>query len=173
MMTLILILAGSILLLFAFVVFYGAPYVPSRKRYINEAFGNLYRLDSKDVLVDFGSGDGVVLREASKRGAKSIGYELNPLLVVISKVLSRRHRNIEVRLASYWHAHLPKSTTVIYVFSVQRDAGRIERKVQEETNRLDKEIKVICYGSPLNKRPDASYQAYTLYVFRPLQLSEA
>ena len=68
---------------FGLVVFRGAPYVPSKKTYINQAFSDLYPLTDKDVLVDVGSGDGVVLRSATKFGALAIGYEINPILVIM------------------------------------------------------------------------------------------
>lgn len=172
-MTLTIILVGAIILLFAFVVFYGAPYVPSRKKYINEAFDELYRLGSKDVLVDFGSGDGVVLRQAAKRGSRAVGYELNPVLVLLSRILSRKQNKVEVKLASYWNASLPNDTTIVYIFSVQRDSYRMGLKIQEESNRLNRPLNVMCYGSPLSKKPDATIRAYTLYTFHPLQSTKA
>ena len=76
---------AAVVLLFGFVAFTGAPYVPSRRRDLQKAFDELYRLKKTDVLVDIGSGDGIVLREASRRGARAIGYELQPLLVLISR----------------------------------------------------------------------------------------
>jgi len=82
-------IVGVAILLFGLIVFRGAPYVPSQKRYVRQAFDELYPLGIRDVLVDVGSGDGIVLRLAAERGAQAIGYELNPLLVIISRWLSR------------------------------------------------------------------------------------
>ncbi|MGE5327872.1 MAG: hypothetical protein ACM3KH_00905, partial [Thiobacillus sp.] len=103
-------------MLFSFMVFFGAPYVPSRPSFIRQAFDELYSLSDKDVLVDIGSGDGSVLREASRRGSRAVGYEINPLLVILSKLISGKDKKVQVVLTDFWRSHLPKDTTVIYLF---------------------------------------------------------
>jgi spermidine synthase len=55
-----------------------------KKSILNLAFHELYQLTENDNFVDIGSGDGVVLREASKIGARAVGFEINPILVFIS-----------------------------------------------------------------------------------------
>lgn len=163
-----------IVLLFGLVVFRGAPYVPSRKMYIRQALSELYPLTVKDVLVDIGSGDGIVLREAAKIGARAIGYEINPLLVIISRLLSRRYRKVSIHLVDFWIAKLPDETTVIYVFSVARDISKVVKKVQNETNRLNRPIHLIIYANKLDdKQVVKIVGAYYLYTFYPLQLDKA
>ena len=71
---------SAIAIIVGFSAFMGAPYLPSHRRDVARAFDELYPLSSSDVLLDIGSGDGVVLRQASKRGARAIGYEIHPLL---------------------------------------------------------------------------------------------
>ena len=70
---------------FAFVLLYGAPYLPTRKAQANRAL-DLLKLKEGDIFVDLGSGDGAVLIEAAKRGLVCYGYELNPLVWLVSKV---------------------------------------------------------------------------------------
>ncbi|HEU4716091.1 MAG TPA: hypothetical protein VFS14_04660, partial [Candidatus Saccharimonadales bacterium] len=72
-MTIIWILC-AVVLLFGFVVFRGAPYVPSHKKDVAIAFEELYEVGKNDVVVDVGSGDGIILRMAAKRGARAVGY---------------------------------------------------------------------------------------------------
>lgn len=164
------LIVAILVLTFGLVVFRGAPYVPSRKKYIKPAFYKLYRLDSNDVLVDIGSGDGIVLREAAKMGARAIGYEINPILVLISRFLSRKYNQVDVRLADFWLSRLPDDTTVVYVFAVSRDTKKILKWVQTEVDRLGRDIYLISYGSQLNlAKPVKCIDAYSLYVFRPLQ----
>jgi len=168
---LILLIVG---LIFGLVAFRGAPYVPSRKKYIKQALTELYPLSDKDMLVDIGSGDGIVLREAAKTGAKAIGYEINPILVLISRFISRNNELIVVRLADFWLSHIPKGTTVIYVFSVTRDMNKILKWVQNETNQLGTTIYLITYGSGIKGGESIkNVGAYNLYVFYPLQLGKA
>lgn len=163
-------LAGVLVLGFGFVAFFGAPYVPSRKRDVEHALCELYTLNNKDVLLDLGSGDGTVLRAAACHGAKAIGFELNPILVLISRFLSRRFPKVETRVANMWHASFPLDTTVVYIFGVSRDADRLQHKLQVEATTLNRPLAVICYGTTLAKvKPTSQAGAHFLYMFYPLQ----
>ncbi|HUC96344.1 MAG TPA: hypothetical protein VMR16_01630 [Candidatus Saccharimonadales bacterium] len=168
------------LLLIIMVIFFGvvtlrgAPYLPSKKKYINQALRELYPLTTKDVLVDIGSGDGIVLREAAKLGARAIGYEINPVLVLVSRCLSRKNKRIEVRLVDFWLTHLPNGTTIVYVFSIQRDMKKIMKWMQNETNRLNRPIYLMSFGFELgDMEPIKNVGAYNLYMFHSLQSGEA
>jgi SAM-dependent methyltransferase len=163
-----------IVFIFSFVVFRGAPYVPSRKRELTEAFEQLYPLSHKDTLIDIGSGDGIVLREAAKYGAKAIGYELNPILVLIARFLSRKQPLVAVYLADFWLVKLPKETTVVYVFGESRDIAKMAKKVESEAGRLRKRLTLISYGIAVpGVEPIKKVGAYYLYQFSPLQSEKA
>lgn len=156
---------------FGFVAFMGAPYVPSQRRYMRRAFEKLYRLSAEDVLVDIGAGDGRVLRMARQFGARAVGYEINPLLWTVARLASWRDGSVAVRFQNFWSSPLPDETSVVYAFSVHRDQVRLAKKLQQEANRLNKTIALLCYGDPLPSRyvVDATLDAYTLYRFHPLQ----
>jgi hypothetical protein len=172
-MIVIWILIWVVILSFGFIVLRGAPYVPSRRRYIERAFTALYPLGKKDVLVDIGSGDGIVLRIASEHGATAIGYELNPILVIISRVLSRRHKQASVILADFWLTPLPDNTTVVYAFTVTRDIKKMTRRITSESTRLGRPIRLISYGNTLpGVTLDGAIDAYTLYTITPLQIDK-
>lgn len=167
-------IVGVLVLIVGFSVFFGAPYVPSRRRDLKRMFDKLYPLSSHDVMVDLGSGDGLILREASRRGAKAIGYEISPLLVGLSKLFSWHDENVKIYLANHWLAKFPDTTTVVYAFSVERDAKKLKEKVQSEANRLRKPLVLICYSSPLpHMKTSQSFEAYHLYEFYPLHVAEA
>lgn len=165
----------SILILaFGFVVFFGAPYVPSKRKELKQAFENLYTPGKKDTVVDIGSGDGVVLRMAAAYGARAVGYELNPLLVLISNLLSRDDKRVSAQVANFWVVKLPEETTFVYVFAVSRDIKRIAGKIQRETDRIGKPLKLMTYGSEIpGKVPIATLGAHNLYDFAPLQETKA
>lgn len=159
-----------IVLSFGFVVFFGAPYVPSKKRDLKKAFDELYPLTKKDLLVDIGSGDGVVLRMVSERGAKAVGYELNPILVVISRFLSRRHPGVTTILADFWRVQLPQDTTVVYTFGESRDIKKMAAKVQIEATRLNRKLAFISYGFAVpGMEPVKQTRSHFLYDITPLQ----
>lgn len=151
-----------------FVVFFGAPYVPSKRRELERAFDELYPIGKDDVLVDVGSGDGIVLREAAKRGARAVGYELNPIFVALSRWLSRRFAGISVRLGNMWQVIFPPETTVVYAFVVSRDSVKLARKMQKETTHLGRPLMLVTYGADLpGIEPKRRLGAHTLYVFTP------
>jgi len=168
------LIGGGIFLLFGFVVFFGAPYVPSQRKFIRRAFEQLYPLSAQDTLIDIGSGDGVVLRIAAEKKARAIGYEINPLLVVISRLLAKGNSKIETRLANFWNVNLPKETTIVYAFSVSRDGAKLIKKLQQQATLLEKPLTFMCLGSPLpGISPEKMFEAYYLYRFHPLHTSDA
>lgn len=162
-----------IFLFFGLVVFLGAPYVPSHRKDVRRAF-EYVGLNDADLLVDVGSGDGIILRIASSFGAKAVGYEINPILVGIARLLSRRDARVTVLLQNLWLAKLPDETTIVYAFSVHRDEKKLIALLQREANRLNKPLKLLCYASPFTRIPAVdTYEAYHLYIFQPLQSKNA
>jgi hypothetical protein len=169
----IIFIIVCLVVFFGVVVFIGAPYVPSQKKYVKRAF-EYFGIDNSDVLVDVGSGDGIVLRVASRYGAKAVGYEINPVLAVISNLLSLRDSNVTVLMQNFWTARLPSETTVVYAFSVQRDEKKLRNLLQREADRFGRPLKLLCFGSPFKQmQPADTFEAYHLYIFQPLQLKKA
>jgi SAM-dependent methyltransferase len=170
-----IILLGLILIVVVFfTVFFGAPYVPTKIRDVRIAFNDICKLTPKDVVLDLGSGDGKVLREVSRRGAKAVGYELHPILVGITKLLSRHDKNVQVKLGNFWHMTFPSNTTVVYLFGDSRDILRMTKKIESEALRLKRELRVLSYGFELPGHTIAkSAGAHNLYVFQPLHYKKA
>lgn len=164
------ILVVTIFVCFGLIAFRGAPYVPTHRKDIHKAFTDLYPVTPQDVVVDIGSGDGIVLREVSRLGARAIGYELNPILVGVSRLLCRGYDGVEVRLADFWLANLPEEATVFYAFSVSRDMPKMAKKLQVHADRTGRPVAFVSYGSSLEgKEAAATAGAHTLYHFAPLQ----
>lgn len=160
---------SAVAIIVGFSAFTGAPYLPSHRRDVARAFDELYPLSSSDVLLDIGSGDGVVLRQASKRGARAIGYEIHPLLVLISRWLSRGDSRVSVRLANFWHTDLPNDTTVVYLFGDSRDITRMVIYLQQQASRMGRSFKLISYGFQASGcEKIKSVGAHTLYRINPL-----
>jgi hypothetical protein len=167
----VLWLVVGLLALFGFVAFFGAPYVPTLNAELKRAFTELYPLKPTDVIVDLGSGDGRVLLEASRYGAKGYGYELNPLLVLISKL--RLGSNADIRLADMWSVTLPAQTTLVYVFTVSRDSKRLGRFLQAHADRQAKLVRVMTFGPTLaDYVPVKTHRGHSLYEIHPLQTKQ-
>jgi SAM-dependent methyltransferase len=50
-----------------------------------QAMLDLAKVTSSDYVIDLGSGDGRIVIEAAKRGARAVGYEYNPEMVELSR----------------------------------------------------------------------------------------
>jgi len=108
----------------------------------------------------------MLLWEAARRGAKAYGYELNPLLVLVSKL--RVGKRATVRLVNMWNTKLPDDTTIVYMFSVTRDSKKSIRYLQAEATRLGRPFSVMMLGAGLKGLPvRASYRGHTLYEIEP------
>ena len=169
----IAILAVVVLIL-GFTAFFGAPYVPSRRKELKMLFDETYKLNPNDTLVDLGSGDGVVLRVAREYGASAVGYELGPVYYLLSKILARGDKRQSIHMTSYWSADFPKGTTVVYAFSDGRDIAKVGQLVQEQSDRLQKALTLITLGAQLGSyKPAKTFRAYHIYSIAPCQSTEA
>lgn len=169
----ILYIVFGLVLFFGFMAFTGAPYVPSLPRQIDRAFKELYLLSDADTLIDIGSGDGIVLRHAVKSGARAVGYEINPLLALISRVLSFRDPNIKIVVADYRRVDFPPETTVVYAFGDGRDIARMAAKVEEQAAKLGRTLAFISNGFEVpGRRAVKSVGPYHLYQIEALPNSK-
>lgn len=155
-------IAGAVVLLFGFVVLFGAPYLPTRRQQINDAL-DLLALKPGQTLLELGCGDGRVLLAAAKRGIRSVGYELNPLLVLIAWAVTLRYRSlVKVRLGNYWHKSWPDADGV-YVFLLDKYMQKLDRKL---TNEFKKPVKLVSFAFKIpNKKPAKTRGGLFLYKY--------
>lgn len=170
-MSVLIVVFSVVALLFILVVLRGAPYVPTHPSSLNVLFDELLEVSDKDLVIDIGSGDGSVLRAAAKRGAHGLGYEINPVLVVISKILSVRYgARVRVKIADFWYVTFPPETTIVYTFGESRDIERMYKKVADEAARLRKPLRFVSYGFTVDGvEPVRQAHAMSIYQVDPLQ----
>jgi len=146
-------------------VFFGAPYVPTRKKELRDLFVHGVKLSHRDMVVDMGSGDGVVLREAIRAGAgRAVGYEIHPFFFMLGWLRTRQVRSkVSVRFGDARRVSLPGKTTVVYVFGVERDMSKIYARVQAEARRLGRAVTLVSYGNEVTGRRSRVYGAYHIY----------
>lgn len=157
-----LIVLGILILLFGFVVFFGAPYLPTLNPQVQAAL-KLADLKKGDHLLELGSGDGKVLIAAAKQGIRVTGYELNPLLVVISWLRTLRYRTlVKVVWGNFWYANLPKADA-IFVFLLPRYMDRLDKKIIQQSSGR---VKLVSFAFTIRgKVVDAEKEGVYLYKY--------
>ena len=109
----------------------GAPWLPVRRRDIIDAFA-LVNVGPSDTVIDLGSGDGRLLVAAAEKGARVIGYELNPFLVWWSKrALSRFGARATVVRKDLRTVNLSEAT-VVFIFGITDLMPKITEMVRRD-----------------------------------------
>lgn len=120
----------------------GALYVPTDAKMVEEML-DAASLVSGDTLVDLGSGDGRLVIAAAKRGIGAVGYEINPLLVWLSRKKAKAAGVEELAVfhwKDFWNADL-SPYSVVMVFGIGHIMGKLERKLEKE---LRPGSRVVC-----------------------------
>lgn len=162
----IFMVLAVIVLMFGFVVAVGAPYLPTRRQQVTIALEMLEAGKGK-VLVDLGSGDGVLLKAAAAKGAEVYGYELNPILCVVSWLRCVRYRKqVHIKWANLWKVQLPADTTGVYVFLLRRYMKRFDQKMEAEAVRLRHGFKLASFTFAIpHKKVDEVRNGVFLYGY--------
>lgn len=111
----------------------GAPYVPSSDAKIREMV-RLAAIKPGERVADFGSGDGRVVMAFARAGAEAHGYEINPILVWLSR---RRIRaagladRARIHYQSFWRVNAGPFDVVV-VFGISHIMAGLGRKLRRE-----------------------------------------
>jgi cyclopropane fatty-acyl-phospholipid synthase-like methyltransferase len=114
-------------------IFTGAHYVPTSDARM-ERMLRLARLSAGDRFVDIGSGDGKLVIAAAQMGADAYGYELNPVMVLVSKANIQKaglSGKAHIYWKDFWHEDL-SSFDVVTVYGIPHIMGMLEKKLQRE-----------------------------------------
>ncbi len=130
--SLVLILAGTYFFARSFGgLFAGAPYVPVRKKDIDDAM-SLAKLKPGEWLTDLGCGDGRVLLGGLSHGANVVGYEISPVLAWISRFRVRRFKDrATVLRKNFFYEDLSKFD-VLCIFALIRLMPRLEEQLNRQ-----------------------------------------
>lgn len=123
----------------------GAPFVPARRRGLQKAFDTI-GLNAEDVFVELGAGDGRIVMEAAKRGAKARGYELSPFLWVIAKLRTFKHKDIQILFKNFYTVSF-NDATVLYAFLMPQNMERLRQYLQ--TQHIPHGRYLLLYGFAL------------------------
>ncbi len=159
----VIALGAVLFVLFAFVVAFGAPYLPTLKPQIDEAL-DLVDLEKGQTLLELGSGDGRVLFAAADHGLKAIGYELNPLLVLYTRIRGRKYKGrVKVYWRNFWGVKLPPADG-IFVFLLDNYMTKLDNKIVQEYS--GKKIKLVSFAFRIpEKEPVKESKGLYLYQY--------
>lgn len=156
-----LVMCAILFIAFTFVVAYGAPYLPTLRTKVPLAL-DMLGLKKGQILLELGSGDGRLLRAAAQRGLNAVGYELNPILVIYSKLITFRYRKqVRVIWGNYWKANWPE-VDGIFVFLLQPYMEKLDKKI---TQKKIKNVSLVSFAFTINSKKPAK-QKEGLYLYK-------
>jgi SAM-dependent methyltransferase len=164
-MGIVLILVVVLVLLFGFVVFFGAPYLPTFRKQTETAL-DLLKLKPGQTLLELGCGDGRVLKIAATRGLKVVGYELNPVLAITARLNTWRYRRqVRIVWGNFWYAKWPE-TEGIFVFLLDKYMEKLDKKIIQETENY-RPVRLVSYAFKIpNRKPVKTKGGLYLYEYR-------
>ena len=121
-----------------------APYVPTPWHVVERMLVEA-DVTEDDVVFDLGSGDGrILLRAAKDRGARGVGYEINPDLVEEARsavTAAGVSDQVEIRQGDIFDADLSRAT-VVTLFLTTSAHRRLRPKLLQE---LRPGTRIACY----------------------------
>ncbi len=118
---------------FLYVHFTGAPYLPTKVAAVREMV-RCANVTLGESIADIGSGDGRIVMAFGRAGADAHGFEINPLLVWISRWRIRRAglQNLcHIHLANLWRVNF-SPFRVVTVFGITKMMPKLQSKLQRE-----------------------------------------
>jgi len=109
-----------------------------------KAICKLANISSNDVIYDLGCGDGEVLIQAAKLGAKGVGIEIDPLRVFIAKTRILKNnfqQKVFIKRKSFFEEDISKASVII-VYLIPATLKKLLPKFRKE---LKKGTKIVSY----------------------------
>ena len=113
-------------------IFAGAAPIPSTESTV-KCMMDLANIQPGELLLDLGSGDGRILIAGAKRGARCIGFEINPILLWYTRLRARIQglTSISVHGTNLWDADI-KDADILTIYMVPIYMERLRKKIQAE-----------------------------------------
>ena len=152
-------IALVLVLAFGAVLLRGAPYLPTLEPQAKAAL-ELLDLKPGQTLLELGSGDGKVLVLAARAGLNVVGIELNPFLVAVSWLRTRRYRGqVRIIWGDFWRVEWPECDGV-FTFLLNRFMSKLDERMQE----VKKPLVSFAFKIP-GRVPDAERSGVFLYHY--------
>src|SRR3990167_3547937 len=160
--TFLLLLVIVLFFFTVFDLFLELPYVGAKREMVLTIM-KLAQVKKRETVVDLGSGDGRLLITAAKKGAKAIGYEINPFLIAVSLIHTKLEglgNQIWIQRESLWKADLTVAD-VIFVYAKKKTMKKFEDFIYKNARRG---TRVIVNTNPFpNIKPQKALGKIFLY----------
>ncbi len=129
----LLVVALVYSLFFLIPFLFGAPFEPTSNKKVKNIL-KLANVKKGEKAVDLGSGDGRIVIELARRGVEAHGFEINPILVLISrwKIKKLGLNNAHIHWKSFWDVSL-KDYDVITLFQFPTIMKKLRDKLKKES----------------------------------------
>jgi 16S rRNA A1518/A1519 N6-dimethyltransferase RsmA/KsgA/DIM1 with predicted DNA glycosylase/AP lyase activity len=140
----------------------GAIFLPTPMNIVEKML-DIAGVGEGDVLYDLGSGDGRIILEAARRGARAIGVEVDPIRVLWSRLRARRFSDrVGVVRGDFFKIPLT-GATVVTVYQGESINNRLRVKFESE---LPIGTRIVSFDfkfegwEPAKKYPDDKVYLY-------------
>jgi SAM-dependent methyltransferase len=156
-------LALGFLLWIIWPIFIGAIYLPTPMDVVVKML-NIAAVSEGDVLYDLGSGDGRIIIEAAKRGADSVGIEVDPVRVLLSRLRARSlGGRVKVIRGDFFKIPL-KDATIVTVYQGQSINNKLREKFEAE---LPNGTRIVSFDFRFDGwEPEKSIPNAKVYLYR-------
>ena len=123
--------------------FLGAPFVPTKGSIVNSMI-KLARVLPGEKAIDLGSGDGRLVMALAHAGAEAHGYEINPLLVIISR-LNIRRAGLRGRAFVHWRSFWRKDYSSFNIITIYGLIGIMKKLEPKLLSQLPAGARVVSH----------------------------
>lgn len=145
----VLLVLIALLVPTAYAGWIGAPYAPTRMPVVDKAFDQI-GLGKEDVLVDLGAGDGKILLAAIKRDARAYGFELSPIMWLVTAIRLLGKRSATVKFGNFYHRDI-SDATIVFSFLMPQSMPRVKEYLARQ--KLPRGRYLLVYMFPFQDVP--------------------
>lgn len=157
-----LLTAIIVVFCFGFVVLFGAPYLPTLTGPAQLAIG-MIDLKHGETLLELGCGDGKVLKMAAATGLNVVGFELNPILVLVARMRTWRYRKqVRVVWGNLWNEKKWPEADGIFVFMLPRYMKKLDNKISHWHT---KPVKLVSFAFPIHGKQTTRQDKSGVYLY--------
>ena len=135
------IICFSLLLWWLSGFIFGAPYQPSSDSAVKKMM-KLANVKKGEKVADLGSGNGKIVIEFAKKGADATGFEINPVLVWLSRWKIKKlglQKNAKIIQKSFWDEDLGKFD-IVSSFQIWHVMPYLEKKLKKELKKKNARV---------------------------------